>query len=143
MHDNTKRKGDYEIIQNPAYCTANTEQANEYRIAQRAAAFDDNALTALKKIVFLQTQTCIIKRSSFNVNMPESQDFDRFLLLDIEATCIKDMRINPQEVLQLSALLVDATKEELPVIAAFNHIVKPVFRPKLSPFCIKLTGYDG
>ena len=68
------------------------------------------------------------------------QDFDRFLVLDLEATCIKDMRINPQEILQISALLVDAKDETLPIVASFNQVVKPVFRPKLSPFCIKLTG---
>ncbi len=34
------------------------------------------------------------------------QDFDYFLVLDFEATCIKDMRINPQEIIEFPCLKV-------------------------------------
>ncbi len=68
----------------------------------------------------------------------EEQDFDYFLVLDFEATCIKDMRINPQEIIEFPCLLVNSRTFE--VEARFHRYVKPVYRPKLSPFCIKLTG---
>ncbi len=70
--------------------------------------------------------------------MPELEDLDYFLVLDLEATCIKDMRINPQEIIEFPCLLLNADthKEE----QSFHRFVKPVYRPRLSPFCIKLTG---
>ncbi len=68
--------------------------------------------------------------------------FDHFLVLDFEATCIKDMRINPQEVIEFPCLRVDARTMEIEQHgeALFHSYVQPVYIPKLSPFCIKLTG---
>ncbi len=71
--------------------------------------------------------------------MDSVQLFDYFFVLDFEATCIKDMRINPQEIIEFTCSKINAVtfKEE---VEPFHRYVKPVFRPKLSPFCIRLTG---
>lgn len=66
------------------------------------------------------------------------QDFDYFLVLDFEATCIKDMRLNPQEIIEFPCLKVDA--KTFQIVDKFHSYIRPVYRPKLSPFCIKLTG---
>ena len=34
-------------------------------------------------------------------------DFEYYLLMDIEATCLKDMRINPQEAIEISVTLME------------------------------------
>ena len=70
------------------------------------------------------------------------QNYTHFIVLDYEATCIKDMRLNPQEIIEFPTILVriDSDIGEWNVIDTFHEYVKPVFRPKLSPFCIKLTG---
>ncbi len=65
------------------------------------------------------------------------QEVETFLVIDFEATCIKDALINPQEIIEIPVLKVDA--RTLEPIAEFHTFVRPVRRPMLSPYCVKLT----
>ena len=67
----------------------------------------------------------------------QKQTFKFLLVMDFEATCIKDQKIEPQEIIEIPVLKVD-TKTMEPV-GEFHTYVRPVKRPRLSPFCTKLT----
>ena len=69
---------------------------------------------------------------------PKKQKFEYLIMMDFESTCIKDMRINPQEIIEFPATLVRTA--DYAVVDRFHSYVKPVYKPQLSPFCIKLTG---
>lgn len=62
-----------------------------------------------------------------------------YVIIDFEATCkeVNDPGY-PHEIIEFPAVLVDT--EKLIVIDSFQSYVKPVVNPKLSTFCINLTG---
>ena len=64
--------------------------------------------------------------------------YEYYLVLDFEATCLQGMRIEPQEIIEFPCLRINA--KTLEIEDKFQEYVKPVERPKLSPFCTKLTG---
>uniref|UniRef100_A0A453EJU8 Exonuclease domain-containing protein n=1 Tax=Aegilops tauschii subsp. strangulata TaxID=200361 RepID=A0A453EJU8_AEGTS len=66
------------------------------------------------------------------------QDFDFFLVVDFEATCQKDARIYPQEIIEFPAVLVDAATGRLE--SAFRRYIRPKHHPVLTQFCRDLTG---
>ncbi|KAM3350734.1 hypothetical protein ACQJBY_023048 [Aegilops geniculata] len=66
------------------------------------------------------------------------QDFDFFLVVDFEATCEKDARIYPQEIIEFPAVLVDGATGLIQ--SAFRRYVRPKHRPVLTQFCRDLTG---
>ncbi|XP_048567837.1 ERI1 exoribonuclease 2-like [Triticum urartu] len=66
------------------------------------------------------------------------QDFDYFLVVDFEATCEKDARIYPQEIIEFPAVLVDAATGRLE--SAFRRYIRPKHHPVLTQFCRDLTG---
>ncbi|XP_044344754.1 ERI1 exoribonuclease 2 [Triticum aestivum] len=66
------------------------------------------------------------------------QDFDFFLVVDFEATCEKDARIYPQEIIEFPAVLVDGATGL--ILSAFRRYVRPRHRPVLIQFCRDLTG---
>jgi len=63
----------------------------------------------------------------------------RILVVDLEATCADDDTIPPEsmETIEIGAVWVDLQGEE---IARFQCFVRPVINPRLTPFCIGLTG---
>ena len=67
----------------------------------------------------------------------QEQSFHFLLVMDFEATCIKDQKIEPQEIIEIPVLKVDTRTME--PIGEFHTYVRPVKRPRLSPFCTKLT----
>ena len=68
----------------------------------------------------------------------EAQNFDHFLILDFEATCEKDVKIDPQEIIEFPVLKIcGKTFEEQTV---FHEYVRPTKIPLLSAFCTDLTG---
>ena len=67
----------------------------------------------------------------------QEQSFRFLLVMDFEATCIKDQKIEPQEIIEIPVLKVDTRTME--PIGEFHTYVRPVKRPRLSPFCTKLT----
>ena len=59
-------------------------------------------------------------------------------VLDFEATCLQDRRIDIQEIIEVPCLVVDLERGR--VVDQFHKYVKPIVNSTLSPFCIKLTG---
>ncbi|KAK1681935.1 hypothetical protein QYE76_042783 [Lolium multiflorum] len=66
------------------------------------------------------------------------QEFEFFLVLDFEATCEKDKRIYPQEIIEFPSVLVDGATGRIQ--SAFRRYVRPKYHPVLTPFCRDLTG---
>ncbi|KAM3329714.1 hypothetical protein ACQJBY_026635 [Aegilops geniculata] len=66
------------------------------------------------------------------------QDFDFFVVVDFELTCVKDGRIFPQEIIEFPAVLVDGATGR--IVSAFRRYVRPKHHPVLTEFCRELTG---
>jgi ERI1 exoribonuclease 2 len=73
------------------------------------------------------------KQQSFRM-----REFDYFVVVDFEATCVKDARIYPQEIIEFPAVLVDAATGGM--VSSFRTYVKPRHHPVLTAFCTELTG---
>lgn len=81
---------------------------------------------------------CVTKMAAASNISFQAQSFDSFLVLDFEATCDNEARINPQEIIEFPCLKVNGKTFE--VEAIFHHYIKPRFLPTLTAFCTKLTG---
>lgn len=68
----------------------------------------------------------------------KEQSFDYFLVLDFEATCDDDKAFGPQEIIEFPTLLLNS--KTLDIEDKFHFYVRPTQRPKLTKFCINLTG---
>ncbi|PNH10779.1 ERI1 exoribonuclease 2, partial [Tetrabaena socialis] len=66
------------------------------------------------------------------------QVHDLFLVLDLEATCTKRRDLFPVEIIEVSAVLMDA--HTLVRQGEFQSYVRPTEHPTLDPFCTELTG---
>jgi len=64
--------------------------------------------------------------------------FDSYVVLDFEATCNEPARIEPQEIIELPLVIVDASTGS--VRSEFRTYVQPLHHPKLTSFCTELTG---
>jgi 2'-phosphotransferase len=92
--------------------------------------------------------------SSFVTPPPSSREIssstsvDYYCIIDFEATCLEEVRINPQEIIEFPAIMINAhtmktVEEELgPGHGVFHSYVKPIHHPKLSSFCTDLTGIE-
>ncbi|KAI8995886.1 ribonuclease H-like domain-containing protein [Gaertneriomyces semiglobifer] len=70
-----------------------------------------------------------------------SQPYDFYLVLDVEATCDRDAdRHFPNEIIEFPVVLING--ETMRVVDEFHSYVRPTVHPKLSAFCIELTGID-
>ncbi|KAK1680486.1 hypothetical protein QYE76_041334 [Lolium multiflorum] len=67
-----------------------------------------------------------------------NQAFDYFLVVDFEATCEKDKRIYPQEIIEFPSVLVNGATGRIE--SAFRRYVRPKYHPVLTEFCGELTG---
>eukprot|EP00045_Choanoeca_perplexa_P008712 m.81983 g.81983 ORF g.81983 m.81983 type:complete len:196 (+) comp14588_c0_seq2:76-663(+) len=63
---------------------------------------------------------------------------DYLIVLDFEATCEKDKRIQPQEIIEWPSVLIDVKQRR--VVDEFHTYVRPTHHPRLSSFCTELTG---
>ena len=79
-------------------------------------------------------QSWLIQSSVRNMK----QKFDYLLALDFEATCLKDRQIQPQEIIEFPCLKIET--KDFDIVDEFHSYVRPIFNPKLSEFCIELTG---
>jgi ERI1 exoribonuclease 2 len=66
------------------------------------------------------------------------QAFDYFLVVDFEATCEKEKRIYPQEIIEFPSILVNGATGRIE--SAFRRYVRPKHHPLLTQFCRDLTG---
>ena len=72
----------------------------------------------------------------------QDQDYTHFIILDFEATCIKNARLQPQEIIEFPAriLAYDSQFNSLDFVSEFHSFVRPIIHRKLSPFCTNFTG---
>lgn len=60
-------------------------------------------------------------------------------MLDFEATCIKNQKIQPcPEIIEFPVIMIDT--KSLKKVGTFHHYIMPKYNPKLSDFCTELTG---
>lgn len=66
--------------------------------------------------------------------------FDYYLVLDLEATCCdqKTIRRHQTEIIEIGAVMVESG--DLQVVDEFQTFIKPVRYPVLTPFCTTLTS---
>lgn len=77
---------------------------------------------------------------NFNIQ-PSNFSPDFYCVIDFEATCEENNPHNyKHEIIEFPALMVNA--QTLSVDSKFHAYCKPVINPKLSTFCVKLTGID-
>ncbi|CCW66053.1 unnamed protein product [Phytomonas sp. Hart1] len=69
---------------------------------------------------------------------PSEYPFDAYVVLDFEATCDKKRYTKNQEVIEFPLVVVNPVQKCIE--SEFQRYVKPRFSPKLSKFCIELTG---
>jgi len=69
---------------------------------------------------------------------PLPQKYDYILVLDFEATCLKDARIHPQEIIEFPCIMLETKTSSIKSI--FHQYVRPVKNPVLSSFCTEFTG---
>ncbi|XP_063871907.1 ERI1 exoribonuclease 3-like isoform X1 [Scylla paramamosain] len=70
--------------------------------------------------------------------MKKVQRYDYFLVLDFEATCENEKKMNPQEIIEFPVLKVNAQTYEIE--DTFQQFVQPEYHPKLTRFCTELTS---
>ncbi|KAJ7489919.1 ribonuclease H-like domain-containing protein [Mycena galericulata] len=69
------------------------------------------------------------------------QTYDAFLVLDVEATCQAGSNFDyPNEIIEFPVCLMRYKASQLEVVEEFRSFVKPSWRPRLSKFCMELTG---
>merc|ERR1719210_1397029 len=61
-----------------------------------------------------------------------------YLILDFEATCERDDRGWPNEIIEFPAQLIES--ETLQIVDEFREFVRPTEKPQLTAFCTELTG---
>lgn len=67
------------------------------------------------------------------------QLYDYFLVLDFEATCVRNAKIQPyQEIIEFPVAKLNSSNLEVESI--FHKYVRPTAQPELSTFCTELTG---
>ncbi|CAD6266943.1 unnamed protein product [Miscanthus lutarioriparius] len=67
-----------------------------------------------------------------------SKNLDYFVVVDFKATCEKGKKINPQEIIEFSSVLVDGSTGQLE--STFHTYVRPLQHPKLTDYCRDLNG---
>ncbi|MBT3198358.1 MAG: exonuclease domain-containing protein [Phycisphaerales bacterium] len=67
-----------------------------------------------------------------------TQPFEYFVVLDFEATCDRGKAPGPQEIIEYPSVLLSG--ETFDVINEFRSFVRPLHNPRLTPFCLELTG---
>eukprot|EP01084_Bolivina_argentea_P154612 269477_1 len=80
-----------------------------------------------------------IQHNNTNTNLT-AQRFRYLIVLDFEATCAKNRKINPQEIIEWPAIIIDTQTNQLLLDKIFHFYIKPKYHPQLTPFCTQLTG---
>eukprot|EP01119_Soliformovum_irregulare_P017798 TRINITY_DN5342_c0_g1_i1.p1 TRINITY_DN5342_c0_g1~~TRINITY_DN5342_c0_g1_i1.p1 ORF type:complete len:308 (-),score=38.03 TRINITY_DN5342_c0_g1_i1:84-1007(-) len=68
----------------------------------------------------------------------KKQPYPHYIILDFEATCENNRRIMPQEIIEFPSVILSS--KDLSIVDQFQVYIRPVAHPKLSKFCIELTG---
>lgn len=67
------------------------------------------------------------------------KQYDYAIVLDFEATCERDARIHPQEIIEFPSVLLDL-RDNHRAIDEFSSFVRPYHLPELTEFCTELTS---
>jgi inhibitor of KinA sporulation pathway (predicted exonuclease) len=78
---------------------------------------------------------------------PIPPDTKYYCVIDFEATCKRDERIYPQEIIEFPAILIDAqslqfVEDSVLGRGIFHSYVKPIHHAILTDYCIHLTGIE-
>jgi hypothetical protein len=93
-------------------------------------------ISPLKKLVHIDhTQPTLICYSGF---VKSTQQFDYLVVIDFESTCDQPVNLQPTEVIEFPAVLVNLKMQKLE--GSFRTYVRPECHPQLSQFCKLLTG---
>ncbi|PIC16177.1 hypothetical protein B9Z55_022868 [Caenorhabditis nigoni] len=68
--------------------------------------------------------------------------FDNLLIVDLEATCDKDNFDYPPEIIQISVRVLNTREKVIREDLSFDKLIRPVINPKLTDYCVELTGID-
>src|SRR4051794_34049765 len=60
----------------------------------------------------------------------------QYVVIDFEATCDEPLNPDPQEIIEFPAILVGSANDN----EEFHTYVRPVVHPRLTSFCLTLTG---
>ncbi|GMH43081.1 hypothetical protein BSKO_11003 [Bryopsis sp. KO-2023] len=71
--------------------------------------------------------------------MRSKRRFDYYVVYDFEATCDDIRGFSPQEIIEFSCVVVDASTLDI-WQEGFQRYAKPTVKPRLTPFCTQLTG---
>ena len=68
------------------------------------------------------------------------ENYERFLIVDLEATCcdINSIPRSEMEIIEIGAVMVENRSFE--ITDEFQTFIKPERTPKLTPFCTELTS---
>lgn len=70
----------------------------------------------------------------------DQQYFDYIIVVDFEATCERDRRTYPNEIIEFPAILIDVRRGIVDRQRSFQTYVKPWRNTTLTAFCTELTG---
>jgi len=101
------------------------------------ALLASSANGAAQALTIAPTEVQAAKQRRWAPGAPLSA-FDAFAVLDFEATCDEPRQPQPQEIIELPMVLVDARSGM--AVAEFRTYVRPVRHPRLTHFCTELTG---
>ncbi|PWV10402.1 putative phosphotransferase [Trypanosoma cruzi] len=117
-----------------------------HRIDEQMASFFDTELSAS----IMQRRSCAAKHNRHTKpppqklqerqedELPPSPFFDAYVVLDFEATCERNRRLEEPEIIEFPMVLIDARSHR--ILTEFQRYVRPVVNPILSDFCTELTG---
>lgn len=89
-----------------------------------------------------------LKTSNDIPTLSSSSEIDYYCVIDFEATCLNNVKINPQEIIEFPAVMINArtmntVESELGIgNGVYHSYVKPIHHPILSQFCTELTGIE-
>jgi inhibitor of KinA sporulation pathway (predicted exonuclease) len=66
-------------------------------------------------------------------------DFDYLFILDFEAQCDNNTKLDCQEIIEFPVVVIDVKNQTINS-KIFHSYVRPTIYPKLFPFCTELTG---
>jgi len=93
----------------------------------------------LKSVTQIENEIQALKGSKPNSQNAKPQNFDYFLVFDVEATCVADRSFDyPNEIIEFPIVMINSGTLEIE--DEFHSYVKPTINPILSQFCINLTG---
>ena len=119
------------------YCSGNTVKEQSLRCILKSMQNQQPIVeTSVKKQQKPAKHERIKRKAVCNV----MQRFKYLVVLDFEATCEKNVRITPQEIIEWPAMIIDTATFKILHSKTFHYYIKPEHNPKLSSFCTELTG---